>query len=111
MVFLRGEHSLSPFFFIRLHSSFPPSERCGYTDIVIICFSGWGWVRVAVDEPSDEPLRKGETQRIEPSTLNLCTSVGCRAGTKCNFLSWLGLYIHVSPGLAMTYGGCASASG
>ena len=33
--------------------------------VVLVDFCSLGWVRVAVDEPSDEPLRKGETQKTK----------------------------------------------
>ena len=69
--------------------------------VVLAYFSGLGWVRVAVDEPSDEPLRKGETQRIKPSVLNLRTSVDSHTDTKSN-----PLYLKSSlPGLTVTHGG------
>ena len=42
--------------------------------VALVCSGGWGWVRVAVYEPSDEPLRKGETQRTKPSVLNFYPS-------------------------------------
>lgn len=38
--------------------------------VVLVYSTGWRWVRVAVDEPSDEPLRKGETRPTKPSVLN-----------------------------------------
>ena len=34
--------------------------------VLLVDLGCWGWVRVAIDEPSDEPLRKGETQRTKP---------------------------------------------
>ena len=54
--------------------------------VVLVYSSGLGWGRVAIDEPSDEALRKGETQRAKPSVVNLCTSVDSRVDVKSNHM-------------------------
>ena len=62
--------------------------------VVLVYSSGLGWGRVAIDEPSDEPIRKGETQRAKPSVVNLCTSVDSRADVKSNHMSLSEVHPH-----------------
>ena len=52
-----------------------PSESPFRVVVVLVYSSSWGWVRVAVDKPSDEPLRKGETHstKLSASSLNFRT--------------------------------------
>ena len=70
--------------------------------VVLVYSSGLGWVRVAIDEPSDEPLRKGETQRAKPSVSNFYTSVDSHVDTtKCDYLCLK--YTHAPPGLIVAY--------
>ena len=51
--------------------------------------SGLGWVRVAVDKPSDEPPRKGETQRTKLYTLSVLPWISVLIQIRM-FLFWWG---------------------
>jgi len=61
---------------ISLHPGYPQSPEssppCSYHLIGVVY---WRWVRVAIAKPSDEPLRKGETQgNIFPAFYILVTT-------------------------------------